>query len=77
MFGIEGMDGRKRIASEWKKFSSKEFGITNSMIARPTRIVLNDLKRKCVVLFGIICWYKGFHLNFEGQNVCFSYFKVN
>ncbi|KVI06126.1 Poly A polymerase, head domain-containing protein [Cynara cardunculus var. scolymus] len=34
------------MASKWKKFSSKELGITNSMIARPTRIVLNGLKRK-------------------------------
>ncbi|KAJ0536736.1 putative polynucleotide adenylyltransferase [Helianthus annuus] len=40
-----GVEGRK-VASEWKKFSSKEFGITNSMIAKSTRIVLNGLKRK-------------------------------
>ncbi|KAK9066361.1 hypothetical protein SSX86_013683 [Deinandra increscens subsp. villosa] len=39
--GVEG----KKMASKWKKFSSKEFGITNSMIAKPTRIVLNGLKR--------------------------------
>ncbi|PWA88209.1 polynucleotide adenylyltransferase family protein [Artemisia annua] len=30
----------------WKKFSSKELGITNSMISKPTRIVLNGLKRQ-------------------------------
>ncbi|KAI3785923.1 hypothetical protein L1987_45049 [Smallanthus sonchifolius] len=40
-----GVEGRKT-ASEWKKFSSEEFGITNPMIAKPTRIVLNGLKRK-------------------------------
>ncbi|CAL5373111.1 unnamed protein product [Camellia sinensis] len=33
-------------ASEWKRLSSKELGISNSMIAKPTRIVLNGLKRK-------------------------------
>ncbi|KAL4584699.1 hypothetical protein LXL04_009307 [Taraxacum kok-saghyz] len=36
----------KKIGSEWKKLSSKELGITNSMISKPTRIVLNGLKRK-------------------------------
>nr|GFA68650.1 poly(A) polymerase I-like isoform X1 [Tanacetum cinerariifolium] len=30
----------------WKKFSSKELGITNTMISKPTRIVLNGLKRQ-------------------------------
>ncbi|KAK1433965.1 hypothetical protein QVD17_10883 [Tagetes erecta] len=39
-------DSGRKIASEWKKFSSNEFGITNSMISKPTRIVLNALKRK-------------------------------
>uniref|UniRef100_A0A5B7BUX5 Polynucleotide adenylyltransferase n=1 Tax=Davidia involucrata TaxID=16924 RepID=A0A5B7BUX5_DAVIN len=39
---IEG--GHK--APEWKRLSSKDLGITNSMIARPTRVVLNGLKRK-------------------------------
>lgn len=33
-------------ALEWKRLSSKELGISNSMIAKPTRIVLNGLKRK-------------------------------
>ncbi|KAJ0595806.1 hypothetical protein HanRHA438_Chr04g0159661 [Helianthus annuus] len=36
----------RKLASEWKKFSLKEFGITTSMIAKSTRIVLNGLKRK-------------------------------
>ncbi|XP_076891787.1 uncharacterized protein LOC143543324 [Bidens hawaiensis] len=40
-----GVEGRK-LAPEWKKFSSKELGITNSMISKPTRIVLNGLKRQ-------------------------------
>ncbi|KAG9446248.1 hypothetical protein H6P81_012376 [Aristolochia fimbriata] len=31
---------------EWKKLSSKELGITTSMIGRPTRVVLNGLKKK-------------------------------
>ncbi|KAA8540633.1 hypothetical protein F0562_024448 [Nyssa sinensis] len=39
---LEG--GRK--APEWKRLSSKDLGITNSMITRPTRVVLNGLKRK-------------------------------
>lgn len=30
----------------WKKFCSKELGITNSIISKPTRIVLNGLKRQ-------------------------------
>ena len=33
----------------WKKFSSKELGITNSMISKPTRIVLNGLKRQGIL----------------------------
>ncbi|KAI7752331.1 hypothetical protein M8C21_014818 [Ambrosia artemisiifolia] len=40
-----GVEGRK-LVSEWKKLSSKEFGITNSMIAKSTRVVMNGLKRK-------------------------------
>ncbi|XP_057466453.1 uncharacterized protein LOC130755899 isoform X1 [Actinidia eriantha] len=31
---------------KWKKLSSKDLGISNSMIAKPTRVVLNGLKRK-------------------------------
>ncbi|GFZ08028.1 tRNA nucleotidyltransferase/polyA polymerase family protein [Actinidia rufa] len=31
---------------KWKKLSSKDLGINNSMIAKPTRVVLNGLKRK-------------------------------
>ncbi|XP_052175888.1 uncharacterized protein LOC127790412 isoform X2 [Diospyros lotus] len=31
---------------EWKKLSSKDLGISNSMITKPTRVVLNGLKRK-------------------------------
>lgn len=34
---------------EWKKLNSKELGITNSMISRPTRKVLNNLKQKGIV----------------------------
>lgn len=33
-------------APEWKKLSSKDLGIRTSMIARPTRVVLNGLKGK-------------------------------
>ncbi|XP_058102989.1 uncharacterized protein LOC131246656 isoform X2 [Magnolia sinica] len=33
-------------AMEWKKLSSKELGITTSMIAKPTRLVLNGLRKK-------------------------------
>ncbi|KAJ8773541.1 hypothetical protein K2173_005787 [Erythroxylum novogranatense] len=32
--------------SEWKKLDSKELGISNSMIAGPTRMVLNGLRKK-------------------------------
>ncbi|PON77197.1 Poly A polymerase [Parasponia andersonii] len=39
----ESGDGKMR---EWKKLNSKELGITTSMISRPTRKVLNNLKQK-------------------------------
>ncbi|XP_074346058.1 uncharacterized protein LOC141684826 isoform X2 [Apium graveolens] len=37
-------DGNK--APVWKRFTSKELGITNGLIPRPTRLVLEGLKRK-------------------------------
>ncbi|KAI3766076.1 hypothetical protein L2E82_16125 [Cichorium intybus] len=40
-----GAEGTK-MGSDWKRLSSKGLGITNSMISKPTRIVLNGLKRK-------------------------------
>ncbi|WMV07505.1 hypothetical protein MTR67_000890 [Solanum verrucosum] len=33
-------------APKWKKLSSEELGISTSMIAKPTRLVLNGLKKK-------------------------------
>nr|XP_009790371.1 PREDICTED: uncharacterized protein LOC104237840 isoform X2 [Nicotiana sylvestris] len=39
---IEETDSGK----EWKRFNSKELGISSSMIAKPTRVVLNGLKSK-------------------------------
>ncbi|MCD9561073.1 hypothetical protein HAX54_020030, partial [Datura stramonium] len=33
-------------APKWKKLSSEELGIRTSMIAKPTRLVLNGLKKK-------------------------------
>ncbi|BFG32233.1 hypothetical protein CerSpe_185070 [Prunus speciosa] len=40
-------NGRKDVkAPAWKKLNSKELGITTSMIDKPTRKVLNGLKRK-------------------------------
>ncbi|XP_042500682.1 uncharacterized protein LOC122078662 [Macadamia integrifolia] len=33
-------------APEWKKLSSKDLGITTSMIAKPIRLVLNGLRKK-------------------------------
>ncbi|KAL3374221.1 hypothetical protein AABB24_005935 [Solanum stoloniferum] len=42
---IEEIDSGKEPA-EWKRFNSKELGISSSMIARPTRVVLNGLKSK-------------------------------
>ncbi|XP_009604520.1 uncharacterized protein LOC107812113 isoform X1 [Nicotiana tabacum] len=33
-------------APKWKKLSSEELGISTSMIAKPTRVVLNGLKKK-------------------------------
>ncbi|XP_057972053.1 uncharacterized protein LOC131160410 isoform X2 [Malania oleifera] len=41
-----GRVGGDREMPEWKKLSSKDLGITASMIARPTRVVLNGLRRK-------------------------------
>ncbi|KAL3511493.1 hypothetical protein ACH5RR_030894 [Cinchona calisaya] len=42
---VEGNDGDNKVP-EWKKLSSRELGIQNSMIARPTRLVLNCLRKK-------------------------------
>ncbi|KAJ6414795.1 hypothetical protein OIU84_003751 [Salix udensis] len=36
----------ERKAPEWKKLDAEELGISNSMISKPTRVVLNGLKRK-------------------------------
>ncbi|CAO2829672.1 unnamed protein product [Amaranthus hypochondriacus] len=38
--------GAKLNAQDWKKLSSKELGITNSMIDKPTRFVLKTLRKK-------------------------------
>lgn len=32
--------------AEWKRFNSKELGISSSMIAKPAKIVLNGLRSK-------------------------------
>lgn len=40
------MGGGDQKVPEWKKLNSKELGISTSMIAKPTRKVLNGLKRK-------------------------------
>ncbi|XP_071710746.1 uncharacterized protein [Rutidosis leptorrhynchoides] len=45
IYNDKGVEGR-RMETDWKRFSSNEFGITNSMIKKPTRKVLNALKRK-------------------------------
>ncbi|GAB2221405.1 hypothetical protein Droror1_Dr00012581 [Drosera rotundifolia] len=37
---------RKKAAPKWKKLSSEDLGITSSMIAKPTKVVLDGLKRK-------------------------------
>ncbi|MCD7460059.1 hypothetical protein HAX54_042759 [Datura stramonium] len=42
---IEEIDSGKEPA-EWKRFNSKELGISSSMIASPTKVVLNGLKSK-------------------------------
>ncbi|KMT07357.1 hypothetical protein BVRB_6g149830 [Beta vulgaris subsp. vulgaris] len=39
-------EGTKKKAPEWKKLSSKELGITTSMIDKPTRFVLKTLRKK-------------------------------
>ncbi|CAK7336072.1 unnamed protein product [Dovyalis caffra] len=36
----------ERKASEWKRLDAKELGISNSMISKPTRVVLNGLRKK-------------------------------
>ncbi|GMH01111.1 hypothetical protein Nepgr_002950 [Nepenthes gracilis] len=38
--------GDQKKVPEWKKLNSKELGISTSMIARPTRVVLNGLRKK-------------------------------
>lgn len=40
------MDEGKKKGPKWKKLDSKELGIKNSMIANPTKKVLNRLKKK-------------------------------
>ncbi|CAN4085470.1 unnamed protein product [Withania somnifera] len=45
MEAIEEFDSGKKPA-EWKRFSSKELEISNSMITKPTKVVLNGLKSK-------------------------------
>ncbi|KAF8390726.1 hypothetical protein HHK36_025253 [Tetracentron sinense] len=42
----ERVDNSDRKAPDWKKLSSKDLGITTSMIAKPTRLVLNGLRKK-------------------------------
>lgn len=37
-------------APEWKKLSSKELGLSNSLISMPTKKVLNGLKKNGIVL---------------------------
>lgn len=45
-------------APRWKKLSSVELGIRSSMISKPTRVVLNALKKKgkghCGVVFNLV-----------------------
>jgi hypothetical protein len=53
-------------APEWKKLSSKELGLSNSLISMPTKKVLNGLKKNGIVLghnelfcicgFSLFCW---------------------
>lgn len=38
-------------AKEWKKLTAKELGIKPSMIAKPTRVVLQGLKEKGIERF--------------------------
>ncbi|CAH1423110.1 unnamed protein product [Lactuca virosa] len=45
-FSTDSVKKGIKMASEWKRLSSKELGISNSMISKSTRIVLNGLKRK-------------------------------
>lgn len=40
------VSGGDQKALEWKRLNSKELGISTSMITKPTRKVLNGLKRK-------------------------------
>ncbi|XP_063935807.1 uncharacterized protein LOC108228056 isoform X2 [Daucus carota subsp. sativus] len=45
-FSSDGGVDEDNKAPVWKRFSSKELGISNSMIPRSTRVVLNGLNRK-------------------------------
>ena len=46
MFSFCWGEGGEGKAPQWKKLNSKELGISSSMIDKPTRKVLNGLKRK-------------------------------
>ncbi|KAK3001639.1 hypothetical protein RJ639_021268, partial [Escallonia herrerae] len=42
------------LAPKWKRLSSNDLGISNSMIDRPTRVVLNGLKRNAYLVGGCV-----------------------
>nr|XP_017229028.1 PREDICTED: uncharacterized protein LOC108204210 [Daucus carota subsp. sativus] len=52
-FSSDGGVDEDNKAPVWKRFSSKELGISNSMIPRSTRVVLNGLNRK-----GGVFWFQ-------------------
>ncbi|KAL9268863.1 Poly(A) polymerase I-like protein [Drosera capensis] len=58
-FELGGMEWiieeRKKAAPKWKKLSSEGLGITSSMIAKPTKFVLNGFKRKGYEVYLVGC----------------------
>lgn len=53
--GVSG--GASGDEPKWRKLNSTELGISNSKISKPTRKVLNGLKRKgrCPLLLTAVC----------------------
>lgn len=44
-------------APEWKMLNSKDLGLTSSSISKPTRLVLNELRKKGIHIFNrsLVC----------------------
>ncbi|KAK6922462.1 Poly A polymerase, head domain, partial [Dillenia turbinata] len=65
---VHGNGNNNVLPSEWKMLNSKDLGISSSEIAKPTRLVLKELKKK-----GIPCSY---FTTFSGPHLLFVLFHV-